>query len=163
MSNEKVYIPTEAIVEVSLGAKSESTLAKSCANNDGLPKLTVEDVENGYLTLKDALKALGFAHLMYVRRLVRKGDLEGIKVVVSNTPRWLVTRESVEAYQTKQIRRGSARNYTLRIDPEHEAKLRSLLKANDIEYELDLAYEPKKKSTTKAEAPWAKVIKNLEG
>ncbi len=46
-----------------------------------------------YMSTEEAARKLGF-HIDHVRRLLREGDLEGIKVGIT----WLVSRKSVDAY-----------------------------------------------------------------
>lgn len=165
MTNEgkvKEYVPTTSIVEVRITPESKSPLARSLDPKDKLPRITIEEVEDWFFTLKDAKEALGVAHLVYARRLVTEGKIEGIKVKVPGGERWLVTKESVERYSLKVIRSGEDRNYTLRINPNVEAKVRSLLKANGIEYELSLSYEGKAKKATPSETVWAKVVRKIE-
>ena len=99
---------------------------------------------------------------MYARQRVRSGDLEAVKVKVKNSPRWIVTRESIERYKTRQVRRGSMRNFTLRIKPDEEAKVRQLLKQGDVEYELELSYTKKGKPADEVDAGWAQVILDLD-
>ena len=159
---EKVYIPKAAIVEVALGLDSKSSLALSIDKEDSLPNLTMEDVAEGYLTLKGAKVALDIAYTVYVRRLVKEGTLEGIKIAVNNSTRWLVTRESIEAYKVRRVRRGKKRNYTLRIDPSKEIALRKLLKDSGIEYTLELSYTSKGKGKDKEVVGWARVLDSIE-
>lgn len=162
MPKNSDLIPLEAIVEVSLGEDSKSTLANLCAENDGVPRLTVGMVKKQFVTLNDAKEMLGFSHKMYARQRVRSGDLEAVKVRVKNSPRWIVTRESINAYKTRQVRRGSQRNFTLRIDPNEEAKVRRLLEQGEVEYELELSYTKKASGTKPAEETWATAILDLD-
>ena len=46
-----------------------------------------------YMSTEEAARKLGF-HIDHVRRLLREGDLEGVKVGIT----WLVSRKSVDAY-----------------------------------------------------------------
>jgi len=46
-----------------------------------------------YMSTEEAARKLGF-HIDHVRRLLREGDLEGIKVGIT----WLVSRKSVDTY-----------------------------------------------------------------
>ncbi len=46
-----------------------------------------------YMTTEEAAKKLGF-HIDHIRRMLRLGDLEGLKV----GPTWLVSRASVTQY-----------------------------------------------------------------
>lgn len=163
MSNEKVYIPTESILEVSISKGSESPLANRTKANEGLPLLTAQEVEEWFLTLEEAKKELSIAHLAYVRRLVKDNKLEGIKVAVPGGSRWLVTRESTDRYDTKRIRSRELRNYILRIPMEKEDTLRSLLKKAGIPFTLEVAYEKKAKPTKKGESVWATLIARIEG
>ncbi len=162
MPSDNTRIPLDAIVEVSLGENSESDLAKLCEKGDGVPQLTVGLVKEWFVTLADAKEMLGFSHKMYARQRVRSGDLEAVKVKVKNSPRWIVTRESIERYKTRQVRRGTQRNYTLRINPDEEAKVRELLKQNDVEYELELSYTKSTKKAQPAEETWATAILDLD-
>lgn len=162
MPESKKYIPVAAIVEVSIREESESWLAQSLDPSDNLPRFTKQDIKEHFVLLKDAQEALGFAHRMYARQRVRSADLEGVKVMVGNSPRWLVTRESIEAYKTRQVRRGAERNFTLRIDPSEEAKVRRLLEQGEVEYSLELTYVKKAKKVRPVEAEWAQVILELD-
>ena len=163
MSNGKVYIPTESILEVSIGKGSESTLAKRANQNDGLPKLTAQEVADWFVTLEEAKGRLGVAHLAYARRLVKDNKLEGIKVAVPGGSRWLVTLESIGRYDTRRVRNRELRNYILRIPSEQEAKVRKLLEQNDVPYTLEIAYVKKEKSPKQGESVWATLISKLEG
>lgn len=49
---------------------------------------------NDYVTTQDASKLLQF-HVEHVRRMLRDGDLKGLKVGKT----WLVLRESITRYQ----------------------------------------------------------------
>ena len=49
-----------------------------------------------YMTTEQVAEVLGF-HIDHVRRMLREGDLEGLKFGVV----WLVSRKSVQAYQKK--------------------------------------------------------------
>jgi excisionase family DNA binding protein len=46
-----------------------------------------------YMTTEEAAKKLGF-HIDHIRRMLRLGDLEGLKI----GPTWLVARKSVAQY-----------------------------------------------------------------
>jgi excisionase family DNA binding protein len=46
-----------------------------------------------YMTTEDAAKRLGF-HIDHIRRMLRGGDLEGLKL----RREWLVSRKSVDKY-----------------------------------------------------------------
>lgn len=47
-----------------------------------------------YMTTEEAAKKLSF-HIVHIRRMLREGDLEGLKVGQT----WLVSRKSVEKYR----------------------------------------------------------------
>jgi excisionase family DNA binding protein len=48
----------------------------------------------GYITTQEAAQKLGY-HIIYVRRMVREGKLQGKKI----GQMWLVSIKSIEAYQ----------------------------------------------------------------
>lgn len=162
MSNDKGYIPTEAILEVSISKGSKSTLAKSLDRETGLPKLTLQEVEEGYVTLDKAKVLLNIAHLAYTRRLVKENKLEGIRVAVRGGTRWLVTKESIEGYSKRRIRSRELRNYILRIPRDKESMVRKLLEDKGIPYSLEMAYTPKDKPKNKGESLWATIVAKLE-
>lgn len=163
MTNEKAYIPTEAIEEVVLVEKSTSFLAKSLGKDDSLPRLTTQDVQTRFVTLEDAKGRLGMAHLAYVRRLVKENKLEGIKVKIPGGSRWLVTKESITSYKKRVVRSRELRNFILRIPSEQEEVVRKALDQAGVTYNLELAFEAKPKATKAGETVWAKVISSLEG
>lgn len=163
MSNGKERLPKESIVEIILSRASESALAKATEGTDGKPDLSIENVLKGYVTLKEAKESLGVAWVQYVRRILKEGALEGIRVSVAGGTRWLVTRESIERYRATRKERSSKRNYILKIDSEEEEEVRKALEEAGIEYELSLSYVKKEGATAIEETIWAKVIKNLEG
>lgn len=49
---------------------------------------------NDYVTTEEASKILAF-HIEHIRRMLREGDLEGLKVGKT----WLVLRASIQRYQ----------------------------------------------------------------
>lgn len=162
MSKEEEYISTEAILEVSISKGSTSTLAKALDKNTKLPKLTLGEVEEGYVTLEKAKVLLGIAHLAYTRRLVKDNKLEGIKVAIPGGSRWLVTKESIEGYSTRRVRSRELRNYTLRIPSEREGEVRKLLESKNIPYTLEVSYVAKPKKPVKGETLWATIVGKLE-
>ncbi len=162
MSNEEAYIPVKAIEEVVLLKDSESFLAKSLDKDDGLPRLTMQDVEERFVTLEIAKRRLELAHLTYARRLVKENKLEGIKVKVPGGTRWLVTTESISSYKKRRVRSRELRNFILRIPPEQEEVVRDLMDKAGVSYTLEVAYVGKPKAKTEGATLWAKVISRLE-
>lgn len=160
-TNEAKRLPVESIVEVSLGLKSETDLAKRAKANDAGPIYTVAEVVERFVTLKEAKVLLGLAYGQYVRRLLKDGKIEGIKVKVSGGTRWLVTRESIRRYEAERRVYTTYRNYVLKIDPKDEAAVRKFIEGLDPEYSLALQYDPDRKPTTKEDTVWAKVIEGI--
>jgi excisionase family DNA binding protein len=56
-------------------------------------RLRMPDLKD-YMTTEEAAAALGF-HIDHIRRMLREGDLVGIKVGIT----WLVSKESVKQYK----------------------------------------------------------------
>jgi hypothetical protein len=162
MSNEKVYIPTTAILEVVLSEKSESWLRSVVSEDDGLPLLTMGDVQERFVTLEIAKKRLELAHLTYARRLVKESKLEGIKVKVPGGSRWLVTLESISSYKKRKVRNRALRNFIIRFPGEQEEVVRDALDKAGVTYTLELAYVSKPKDKKAGETVWASVIAKIE-
>ena len=59
------------------------------------PALKMPDLKD-FTTTEEAAKALGF-HVAHIRRMLREGDLEGLKVGIT----WLVSRKSVADYKRR--------------------------------------------------------------
>lgn len=162
MSNETNLLPLSAIVEVRYLAEGESYLASKTKKGDKVPSLTVKEVLEEFLNLKTAHGRLGMAHLVYTRRLLRDGKLEGIKVRVKGGERWLVTKASIEGYSKRKAVNLEYRNYILRLRPEQEAQVRKFLEQLDSECTLEFAYVKKEKGTKEPDTLWAKVVERVK-
>lgn len=161
MASDERVLTKEQIVEVVYLEDIEGYLARKTKEGDDFPSLSIEDVTEGFVTLKEAKKRLTIAHLQYVRRLLKRGALEGIKVKVSSGTRWLVTIESVEGYSLRQRTKSSLRNYTLRLDPKDLEAIENFLTKSGVPYELVIQYDSKRKPLTKEEDLLARVIDSI--
>lgn len=161
MSNDKVTLPLSAIVEVIYLKEGESYLRSKTKDGDKKPTLTIAEVEGRFLSLKAGHKRLGMAHLVYTRRLLREGKLEGIKVKVKGVERWLVTKAAIEGYSKRKAVNLEYRNYILRLRPEQEAQVRKFLEQLDPGSSLEFAYVKKEKDSTEPDTVWAKVVASI--
>jgi hypothetical protein len=161
MSNEKVSLPKAAIVELSIAKDSKTDLAKRAAAGGGLPSYTIEEVQRRFVSIKNALTLLGVKYEQYVRRLLTNSDIEGMKLKVGKTTRWLVSRESIEGRRARVREKVEGRNYILRFPTELEGKLREFLDTLDADWTLEFQYVPKDEPTDEGEPEWAKVIESI--
>lgn len=161
MANEEKRLPTKAIAEVSIGAKSESDLASRTEKGDGKPSYTVKEIVERFVTLKEAQKRLSLAHGQYTRRLLKEGKLEGIKVTLKGGPRWLVSTDSIDRYDLERKAYTTLRNVTVKVDPKHFDALVKFLKGLDPLYSAEYAYEKANKAASGDEEVWASVIESV--
>lgn len=107
------------------------------------PSLTPAELEKAYVPLGKATELLGLAYPAYTRRLVAGGTVEALKVAIRTGTKWVVSVAGIEKYRTRIRAPSGLRNYTLRIPPEKEKAIRTLLDGSGVEYTLALSFTPK--------------------
>jgi len=116
---------------------------------------------NQTFNVKEAAAYMG-KDPQYVRQLLHKGTLEGIKGTAAGTdiPQWKISQQACDAYAAKSASRrtsqqGAGKAYKIRIKAEDYAEVKSLLEARGIElhgaYEANYEYQKARKAKLKAE------------
>ena len=107
--------------------------------------IDTSDIDENYLSINDATKALNFKHAQYTRRLVHESKLVALKVQYEHYPKWMISIESILKYNSNTRRSNGLRRFILRFDLQNESKVRTALEALNIKYELELSYQKKSK------------------
>lgn len=111
--------------------------------------ITVKFLVEKCYSIKRATKYLKVAQDMYIRQLVWKAKLEGVKVWMGSYEKWFITQESLDYYKEHNLRRTKPKKYILKTSPDTYDKVMAFLEDLGEPFELYPNYRPKKKGGDK--------------
>lgn len=99
----------------------------------------------GYVSIVEATKVLGFKYDQYTRRLLLEDKLKGQKKVYKGFSKWWISLESIEKYKATSRRVEAGRRFILKIDLDKEDAVRAALVqiCGEEGFTLKLSYKPK--------------------
>ncbi len=102
-------------------------------------------LKSDFVSINDAKDVLGVGYVVYVRRLLLEGRLEGVKIQYKGYAKWWISRASIAWYREHVLRTRSGRRWIMKFEMSDETKVRAALDALGIDYELKLNYVKKQK------------------
>ncbi len=120
-------------------------IKRAKSKTEFVAQYSAEVLAKDFVSINDARDVLGVGYVVYVRRLLLEGKLEGVKVQYKGYAKWHISRASIAWYRKNVLRTMSGRRWIMKFELTDEAAVRAALDSLGIDYELKLNFVSKKK------------------